>query len=412
MTSFTQPRRDRRQADGSQVSVSGIPRIGDAAAESLLRFRLADAAQTFLDDHELSDLAIRVATGPNGSAAPQGRLQDPRADADVLSIEDRASHFVPVDPEYRFDFLVLPEKTIEQLLLAVHIVQLRSRIFDDWGLRQIEPHPSSAINLHGNPGTGKTLAAHAIADHLQRKILISKYSQLESKYHGEGPKNLDALFHAAQEHNAVLFLDEADSLMSRRFENTSHGSEQAVNAMRSELIMMIDRFEGLVIFATNFVQSYDTAFDTRVRQVHFPDPDRRARAVIWRNHLPARLPQDDSIDVERLAEIDGMCGREIRRAVIDAATTAAVAGGDRVRQEDLDAAARAVLESKITRAPRGEPKPASPELQASIRKAMAAEPPGTSAGSAETAAGRPETTAGTAPEPPPPGGGPTAAPDS
>ncbi len=161
---------------------------------------------------------------------------------------------------------------MDQLLLAVNVIEVRTLVFGTWGLQRIEPHPSSAINLHGPPGTGKTLAAHAIASRLNKKIIQTKYSQLESKYHGEGPKNLDALFHAAREHDAVLFLDEADALMSQRFETTGQGSEHAVNAMRSELVMSLDRYEGLVVFATNLVHSYDTAFDSRVRHIEFPPP--------------------------------------------------------------------------------------------------------------------------------------------
>jgi SpoVK/Ycf46/Vps4 family AAA+-type ATPase len=357
--------------DGDRVTVLGIPSTGDRTAERLLRYRLTDATQRFLDQQRLTEIVLRVGTMPLDAAkapSPPDAVTDP----DTRSIADRASHYVATDPDYQFDFLVLPEETIGQLMLAVNVVLQRPVIFGDWGLRKIEPHPSAALNFHGKPGTGKTLAAHAIADRLGRKILVSKCSQLESKYHGEGPKNLDALFLAAQEQDAVLFLDEADSLMSRRFEATSHGSEQAVNAMRSELLMLLDRFEGLVIFATNFVQSYDSAFDTRVRHVHFPDPDHRARAAIWRNHLLDTLPKAGDVDAERLAEIDGLCGREICRAVIDAATTVAVDGQDHVTYDHLAEAARNVMKSRIAR-PEGTPKPAGPELTAAVASAVAAQ---------------------------------------
>jgi len=139
------------------------------------------------------------------------------------------------------------------------------------------------------------------------------------------------------------------------------------------LLMLLDRFEGLVIFATNFVQSYDNAFDTRVRHIRFPDPDHRARAAIWRNHLPDTLPKAGDVDAERLAEIDGLCGREIRRAVIDAATTVAISGQDHVTYDHLAEAARNVVKSRIAR-PEGTPKPASSELTASVRSAVASEP--------------------------------------
>jgi ATP-dependent 26S proteasome regulatory subunit len=269
---------------------------------------------------------------------------------DGTSLEDRACFFVPTDPLYSFEFLVLPQQTMDQLLLAVDMLKVRDLVFGRWNLRRIEPRPGSAINLHGSPGTGKTLAAHAIAARLKRKIIQAKYSQLESKYHGEGPKNLDALFRAARTHDAVLFLDEADALMSQRFETTSQGSEHAVNAMRSELVMSLDHYDGLAIFATNFVRSYDTAFDSRVRHIEFLNPDAEARAAIWANHFPEELPLAADVSVTGLADIDDVTGRDIRRAVIDAATTAALSGAGQIAQADLKAAIERIKEHRVCRA--------------------------------------------------------------
>jgi hypothetical protein len=359
---------------GSPFRVEGIPADAAARHAALLRSRLIKAADAFLDEYgqrSAMPLAFSVtnqATASVGDAAPAPVGAAPgtapigaaAADPDAISIDDRASYFKPVDPLYDFSFLVLPKETMDRLLLAVDLIEVQDLVFDDWNLRVIEPHPSSAINLHGSPGTGKTLAAHAIASRLRRKIIQTKYSQLESKYHGEGPKNLDALFYAAREHNAVLFLDEADALMSQRFETTSQGSEHAVNAMRSELVMSLDRYEDLVIFATNFVRSYDTAFDSRVRHIEFPDPDAVARAVIWRNQLPEKLPLAPDVSVSDLAEIGDVTGRDIRRAVIDAATSVALSGRDRVTQADLR---RAIEQLKAHRIARSKPtlvEPGSP----------------------------------------------------
>ena len=57
----------------------------------------------------------------------------------------------------------------------------------------------------------------------------------------------------------------------------SQGAEHAVNAMRSALLLALDEFEGLVIFATNLVEAYDQAFDSRTRHIHFPPPLAKAR---------------------------------------------------------------------------------------------------------------------------------------
>jgi ATP-dependent 26S proteasome regulatory subunit len=162
-------------------------------------------------------------------------------------------------------------------------------------------------------------------------------------YHGESAKNVEALFRAAREQDAVLFLDEADSILSRRLVAPSQGSEHAVNAMRSELLLSLDRHEGIVIFATNLVEAYDPAFESRVTHVEFCLPDEAARKAIWRLHLPAELPLDDDVSVDELAVLPGLSGRDIKRAVVTACLAVARAGRTRVAQKDFVDATETVM---------------------------------------------------------------------
>ncbi|MDX3226101.1 ATP-binding protein [Streptomyces sp. ME19-01-6] len=336
------PLRPGGAAAHTAFAVTGIPGGTDEVEAALLRSRLIAAVDAFGGHHGPEPLTVTITNRP--ADRPPAK-----AEADGPSVAERAEHFTAAAPLYTFDRLVLPDRTMKQLLRAIHIVERRRTLFEEWGLRTIQPHPSSAVNLEGPPGTGKTMAAHAIADRLGRPLIAARASQLESKYHGEGPKNLDALFHAAATQGAVLFLDEADGLMSARFETTSHGSEHAVNAMRSELLTALDRFEGLAVFATNLVSSYDTAFDSRVRHVRFPVPDEAARAEIWRRHLPETLPLAGDVSPRALAGVDDVTGRDIRRAVIDAAAEALLTGRNRVGQADLLAAVERVKASRPQR---------------------------------------------------------------
>ncbi len=324
--------------------VLGLPEATPATDAAVARSQLIRVVERLAGAAPDGGLSVTV----TNQSDPPSTIRGAADDRDTVSLAERASYFPVSDPLYDFEFLVVPPETREALLLAVDVVRLREQVFDSWNLRSIQPHPASAINLHGSPGTGKTLAAHAIASRLGKQILIAKASQLESKYHGEGPKNLDALFHAAATNDAVLFIDEADSLMSQRFENTSQGSEHAVNAMRSELLLALDRFDGLAVFATNLVTSYDPAFDSRVRHVRFPDPDESARAAIWQRHLPAELPLAEDVSVAALAKHE-LSGREIRRAVVDAAVRVARDGRPAVTAADLADAVCAVRSGRIIR---------------------------------------------------------------
>lgn len=351
------PVRNLGRGSRTAFAVTGIPGGTDDVEAALLRTRLIEAAKEFSGRGGPRPLTVTVTNQPPGAAesGPRAgptaeREAEAEAGPDEPSIAERARRFTATPPLYTFDRLVLPDRTLDQLLRAVHTVEQRRVLFDEWGLREIQPHPGSAINLEGAPGTGKTLAAHALAHRLGRPLIPARASQLESKYHGEGPKNLAALFHAAREQGAVLFLDEADALMSSRFETTTHGSEHAVNAMRSEMLTALDSHEGLVVLATNLVTSYDTAFDSRVWHVRFPAPDEAARAGIWRRHLPEALPLAEDVSPEGLAGVDEVTGRDIRRAVIDAAAEVLRTGRPRVRQADLLAAVERIKAGRPCRA--------------------------------------------------------------
>ena len=106
--------------------------------------------------------------------------------------------------------------------------------------------------------------------------------------------------------------------------------------MRSQLFICLQEFRGVVIFATNLVENYDKAFETRVRHLHFPLPDEQCRREIWRRHLVPQLPVSENVSPDRLAVYaDDICGRDIRNAVIDAAVRGARYGKDRIELSDL-----------------------------------------------------------------------------
>jgi ATP-dependent 26S proteasome regulatory subunit len=90
---------------------------------------------------------------------------------------------------------------MDDLLSAVDLATVQRLVFEEWGLKAIEPFPRTALNFHGPPGTGKTMAAHALANRLGRKILVASYAEIESKFHGDGPKNVKALLNASQRDN-------------------------------------------------------------------------------------------------------------------------------------------------------------------------------------------------------------------
>lgn len=318
------------------IQVTGLPGGVCEVERNVLLGRLQKAARDFLDGTETRELAISLTTPNVVATPPHGNSSKNSSDAASARDEaDSAETFSPATPLYSWDRVILPGDLRERIESAVEAIRHANRLFEEWGLREIEPFARAALNFHGPPGTGKTLTAHAVADMLGRPIIVASYAQIESKFLGDGPKNAARLFEAAEESGAVLFIDEADSLLSARLTNASQGSERAANSLTSQLLISLERFSGVVIFATNLLDNYDRAFDTRVQHIEFTLPDEAARRQIWQKHLPARLPLAPEVSIEELAQVEGVCGRDIRNAVIMAATRTVRTGGDAVTRDLL-----------------------------------------------------------------------------
>ena len=268
-------------------------------------------------------------------------------DSDEFDYEKKADLYRASTPKYTFDRVILSEKIINRIEESLNLILCEKKVFLEWGLYTIQPNPSAALSFYGPSGTGKTMAAEAIADKINKKILRVSYADIESKYHGEGPKMVKAIFRAAERDDAVLFIDEADSLLSKRLTNVTQGSEQAINSMRSELLICLEQFKGIVIFATNLVVNYDSAFLTRLTSIEFVNPDEECRKKIWDVHISGngiRIPLASDIDTEVLSRQYDFCGREIRKAVVSACVNVAMRGGNLVTQDDFLKAADRIVE--------------------------------------------------------------------
>lgn len=278
-----------------------------------------------------------------------------RSDSNEFDYEQKSKQYIPVDPLYSFERVILPKDVTKKIEEAIGILQCENKVFNEWGLYEIQPHPSTSLSFFGPPGTGKTMAAEAVAYKLNKKILKVSYADVESKYHGEGPKMVKAIFLAAKNADAVLFFDEADSLLSKRLTSVSQGSEQAINSMRSQLLICLEEFKGIVIFATNLVVNYDQAFLTRLISVEFKNPDVDTRKEIWDVHIKApndgkqhqlNIPLSGDVNTMELASKYDFVGREIRNSVVSACVSVVLDGRKVVTQSDFINSCNKIVEEK------------------------------------------------------------------
>ena len=235
-----------------------------------------------------------------------------------------------IEPRRSFDDVVLPATTLRALNHALALVRKHDLIFDKWGLA--ERHSSGlglAFHFAGPPGTGKTICAEALAFALDKRLLVVRYAELESRWVGQTSKHVAAVFRAAARQDAVLFFDEADAIAGRRFTSIGAAYEREANAIVNVLLHELESFPGVVIFATNLAANIDPAFERRIRtHILFEMPDVEERERIWRVQLHARkTPLAKDVDFRALAEAYPRSGGDIKNAVLKAAQIATVEPG-------------------------------------------------------------------------------------
>ncbi|GAA1032087.1 ATP-binding protein [Virgisporangium ochraceum] len=270
-----------------------------------------------------------------------------------------------ITPRAQWSDLILDEHASRLLHEAVQRLTYESVVLDDWGLRDFSRADRGVrLLLSGPPGTGKSLAAEVIADAAKTDLLVVDVARVVSKWLGDTEKNLAAVFDVAEQTQAVLFLDEADSLFATRTE-VGDAHDRYANQSTSWLLQRIDHFDGLAVLATNLRRNIDAAFVRRMDFiVEFAPPDEDSRRRIWERHLPPdRLAAD--VDLAVLARRYEVPGAWIRNAAIGAAFRAAPEYR-LIGQDDLVAA----LEGEYGKAVR--PFPDEPAKDTRVRDERAA----------------------------------------
>jgi ATPase family associated with various cellular activities (AAA) len=243
-----------------------------------------------------------------------------------------------VETRTTFDDLVLPPGQSTMLRDIARHLRQRERVYRDWGFGARHPLGQGLVALFtGESGTGKTLAAEAIANDVELDLYRVDLATLVSKYIGETEKNLKRLFDAAEASGAVLLFDEADALFGKRSEvKDSH--DRYANIEVAYLLQRVETYRGLAVLTTNMKSALDQAFLRRIRFiVGFPFPDVAAREQIWRRQFPPGAPLGE-IDFAALSRLN-LPGGHIRSIALNAAFKAADLGAP-IDQAVLLAAAR------------------------------------------------------------------------
>mmetsp|Transcript_39039 Transcript_39039/g.85799 ORF Transcript_39039/g.85799 Transcript_39039/m.85799 type:complete len:749 (-) Transcript_39039:500-2746(-) len=228
-------------------------------------------------------------------------------------------------PQRGLEEVELPPAIKDKLRQMVAYSKAQAVLFGQWGFEKQHGRAQGIAALfHGEPGTGKTMAAEAVGFDIGKPLMVVNCAQLMDKYVGESAKNIERVFDEAQAQDAVLVFDEAEGLFAER--SNEGGSTSRHDSMNvGVLLHHMETFGGIVVAITNRYAQVDTAFHRRFKFIlEFPRPDAAARAKLWRLLIPKEAPTKDDVDFGVLGEKFDLTGGAIKSAVFRAAVEASL----------------------------------------------------------------------------------------
>jgi 26S proteasome regulatory subunit T2 len=247
------------------------------------------------------------------------------------------------------------EQQVQEIKEAVELPLTHPELYDDIGIK-----PPKGVILYGEPGTGKTLLAKAVANSTSATFLRVVGSELIQKYLGDGPKLVRELFRVADElAPSIVFIDEIDAVGTKRYDANS-GGEREIQRTMLELLNQLDGFDSLhdvkVIMATNRIDSLDPALirPGRIdRKIEFPLPDQKTKRRIFQIHT-SKMSLSDDVNVEEFVMAkDELSGADIKAMCTEAGLLALRERRMRVTMADFRKAKEKVLYRKKDNLPEG-----------------------------------------------------------
>ncbi|MBC7084783.1 MAG: proteasome-activating nucleotidase [Methanomethylovorans sp.] len=224
---------------------------------------------------------------------------------------------------------------IQEIVESVELPLTKPEAFARIGIS-----PPKGVLLFGEPGTGKTLLAKAVANRTEATFIRVVGSELIQKYIGDGAKLVREIFAMARKKApSIIFIDELDAIASRRL-NDTNGADREVQRTLMQLLAEMDGFDNRgevrIIAATNRLDVLDPAilrpgrFD---RIVNVPMPDVNAREAILRIHT-RKMKIAKDIDFRKLAILaEGVSGADLSAIAMEAGMLAVREDKDQVEME-------------------------------------------------------------------------------
>ncbi|MBD2811139.1 ATP-binding protein [Xenorhabdus sp. Vera] len=243
---------------------------------------------------------------------------------------------------------VIPKRSLKDLLVSDEIarqiqeiltaIKYREQILAGGFKDKIGYGTGISALFYGDSGTGKTMAAEVIANHIGVDLIKVDLSTVVNKYIGETEKNLSRIFDLAEQDAGVLFFDEADALFGKRSE-TKDAQDRHANIEVSYLLQRLENFPGLVILSTNNRSHLDSAFNRRFTFItRFTYPDETIRKKMWQAIWPKNIKIAQDVDFDKLAQQTSVTGANIRNIALLSSFFAAENNHNEVSNENIKTA--------------------------------------------------------------------------
>lgn len=242
--------------------------------------------------------------------------------------------FELIEPNTDIDDVVLNPK-IKEVLNSI-LKQLDKDVINklnSWGIKTKKGIDAKII-FYGPAGTGKTMSALSLAKSLKKQVLSFDCSKILSKYVGESEQNVRKIFDTYKsickeaKIEPVLLLNEADQFLSSRMESGTSSADKMHNQMQNIFLEQIERFEGVLIATTNFLQSLDSAFSRRFDfKIEFKKPNFNERLIIWQKIMPENANFEENFSFNELAKFE-LSGAQITLVLKNTALKVAVREDD------------------------------------------------------------------------------------
>ena len=215
-------------------------------------------------------------------------------------------------PAWSMSEVVLRDSVRDSIEDAIAFCKNRKKIIEEWHFdRFLKGNGTICINLYGEPGTGKTIAANAMVNAIGLKAVEVSLAEILGNLQGQTEQNLTALFEFAQENECIIIFNDADSMLSQRSVGTANS--ESTNISKDHLLNLLDSMSVIIIFTTNFMRNYDEAFKSRMLfNIGIPLPNDEERIALWKFHMDKNMPK--KVTYEELSNLsEGLSGRNIRQ---------------------------------------------------------------------------------------------------